>query len=59
MDPEEQRLTRENVMRYMDLPSAPPIEKLFTNQLLGQVKLTAEEWKKARAWAAPYLPKKA
>jgi len=58
MDPEEQRLTRENVMRYMDLSNAPPIEKLFTNQLLGRVKLTAEEWKKAKAWAAPYAPKK-
>jgi hypothetical protein len=49
MDPEEQRQTRENVMRYMDLASAPPAEKLFTNQLLGRVKLTAEEWKKAKA----------
>ncbi len=59
MDPEEQRLTRETVMRYMDLPSAPPIERMFSNQFLGRVKLTAEEWKRARAWAAPYLPKKA
>ena len=59
MDPEEQRQTRQNVMRYMDIPNAPPIEKLFTNQFVGKVKLTAEEWRKARAWAAPYLPKKA
>lgn len=59
MDPEEQRQTRENVLRYMDLPSAPPIEKLFTNQLLGKVRLTAEEWKKAKAWAAAYAPRKA
>jgi NitT/TauT family transport system substrate-binding protein len=59
MDAEEQRQTRENVMRYMDIANVPPTEKLFTNQFAGKVKLTAEEWRKARAWAAPYLPKKA
>lgn len=59
MDPEEQRQTRENVVRYMDTPNVPPIEKLFTNQFLGRIKLTAEEWKKAKAWAAPYAPKRA
>lgn len=58
MSPEEQRQTRENVMRYMDVANLPAAEKLFSNQFAGRIKLTAEEWQKARAWAEPYLPKK-
>ena len=31
---------------------------MFTNRFAGNVKLTAAEWAKAKAWAAPYNPSK-
>ncbi|MFQ5930942.1 MAG: ABC transporter substrate-binding protein [Nitrospiraceae bacterium] len=48
MDTQDQQRTRRVVIEY-----------LFTNRFAGNVKLTAEEWAKAKAWAKPYDPSKA
>ncbi|MFQ5911985.1 MAG: ABC transporter substrate-binding protein [Nitrospinota bacterium] len=58
MDPKDQKRTRDVVIKYMKVKNVPPVEKLFTNQFAGNVKLTAAEWAKAKAWAAPYNPSK-
>lgn len=59
MDPEDQKRTRDLVIEYMEAKDVPPIEKLFTNQFAGKIKLTAQEWAKAKELAAKYLPKQA
>ncbi|MFQ5692438.1 MAG: ABC transporter substrate-binding protein, partial [Nitrospinota bacterium] len=58
MDPQDQKRTRDVVIKYMKATNVPPVEKLFTNRFAGNVKLTAAEWAKAKAWAAPYNPSK-
>lgn len=58
MDPKDQKITRDIVIKYMKAKNVPPIEKLFDNSFAGNVKLTADEWAKAKAWAAPYDPSK-
>jgi hypothetical protein len=59
MDPADQKKTRDVVVKYMKPKhTPPPVEKLFTNKFAGNVKLTAAEWAKAKAWAAPYDPSK-
>jgi len=59
MAEEDQNRTRELVIEYMDAADVPPIDKLFTNEFAGTVKLTPEEWEKAKQLAAKYQPKKA
>lgn len=59
MDAEDQRRTREVVIKYMKATNVPAVEKLFTNRFAGNIKLAPEEWAKAKAWAAPYDPSKA
>ena len=56
MDEDDQRRTREVVIKYMDTPDVPPIEKLFTNRFAGNVKLSPEEWAQAKARSAKYDP---
>ncbi len=58
MAPEDQKKTRDVVVKYMKIKNVPSVDKLFTNRFAGNVKLTAEEWAKAKAWAAPYDPSK-
>jgi NitT/TauT family transport system substrate-binding protein len=58
MDPKDQAVTREIIMKYMDIKELPPSEKLFTNQFAGKIKLAPEEWKKAKTWANQFAPKK-
>ncbi|MFQ5916138.1 MAG: ABC transporter substrate-binding protein [Nitrospinota bacterium] len=58
MDPKDQQQTRQNVIKYMKVENVPPIDKLFTNRFAGNIKLTAEEWDKAKNWAATYDPSK-
>ena len=36
----------------------PPVDKLYTNQFVGNVKLTDAEWNAVEARSAKYLPKK-
>jgi NitT/TauT family transport system substrate-binding protein len=59
MAEEDQNRTRELVIEYMDATNVPPIDKMFTNEFAGKVKLTEEEWAKAKSLAAKYQPKKA
>lgn len=57
MDPEDQKRTRDVVVKYMEPKNdPPPIDRMFTNEFAGRVKLTAAEWAKAKDWAAPYNP---
>ncbi|MFQ5694254.1 MAG: ABC transporter substrate-binding protein [Nitrospinota bacterium] len=58
MDATDQEQTRQSVIQYMKAENVPPIEKLFTNRFAGNVKLSAEEWAKAKSWAAAYDPAK-
>ncbi len=58
MDAADQKKTRDVVIKYMKAKNVPPVEKLFNNRFAGNVKLTAGEWAKAKAWAAPYDPSK-
>ena len=59
MDPVDQKRTRDLVIQYMNVKNVPPIEKLFTNKFAGNVKLTADEWAKAKSLSAKYMPGKA
>lgn len=56
MAPEDQNRTRDVVIEYMNAKDVPPIEKMFANQFAGKVKLTADEWNKAKSLAAKYQP---
>jgi hypothetical protein len=40
---------------YLKLPSMPAPETVYTNQFVGNVKLTEAEWAKAREPAKPFL----
>ncbi|MFQ5915157.1 MAG: ABC transporter substrate-binding protein [Nitrospinota bacterium] len=51
-----QRETRENVLKYMGIKSAPPVEKLFTNRFVGSVKLTQGEYDRASSMAQRFAP---
>jgi ABC-type nitrate/sulfonate/bicarbonate transport system substrate-binding protein len=51
--------TRELVIEYMEAKAVPPAEKMFTNEFAGKVKLTKDEWQKAKSLAAKYEPKRA
>lgn len=44
--------------KYMGLRQRPAVDKIFTNKFAGTVKLTAEEWGRAKAHYLRYLPKK-
>lgn len=57
MDPEDQKRTRDVVVKYMEPKNdPPPLEKLFMNEFAGNVRLTPPEWTRAKEWAAPYNP---
>ena len=57
MDEADQTGTRDVVIKYMNAKNVPPIGKLFTNRFAGNVKLSAAEWKQAKALSAKYDPK--
>jgi NitT/TauT family transport system substrate-binding protein len=59
MSQDDQKKTRDVVIKYMNASNVPPISKLFTNRFAGNIKLTAAEWKKVKAVNAKYDPKKA
>jgi hypothetical protein len=47
--------TLDLVNRYMGLTRTPPVESIYTNEFVGSVKLTADEWQRARERAKAYL----
>ncbi|MBI3075601.1 MAG: ABC transporter substrate-binding protein [Deltaproteobacteria bacterium] len=59
MDPEMVKVTVENVVRYMGLKEAPPLEKIYTNQFAGTIKLTPAQWRQVQQNVARYIPRKA
>jgi NitT/TauT family transport system substrate-binding protein len=58
MAEEDQKRTRELVIEYMEAKDVPPTGKMFTNEFAGKVKLTSDEWRKAKSLAAKYDPKR-
>lgn len=50
--------TQETVKKYMGLKKEEPAGATYTNQFVGSVKLSAEEWAKAQGGAKPYLATK-
>ena len=59
MDEADQTRTRNVVIKYMNAKDVPAIDKLFTNRFAGNIKLSASEWKQAKAKNAKFNPKKA
>lgn len=45
------------MQKYMGMKKRPPVDSLFTNKFAGKVKLTADEWKRAKALYAGYIAK--
>jgi ABC-type nitrate/sulfonate/bicarbonate transport system substrate-binding protein len=59
MLPDDQKRTRDVVIKYMGAKDVPPTDKLFTNRFAGNIKMSAAEWDKAVADNAKYDPSKA
>lgn len=57
MAEEDQTRTRDVVIKYMNAKDVPAIDKLFTNQFAGRIKLSAAEWAEAKAKNAKFNPK--
>ena len=58
MDPALVATTANTVKTYMDVKSPPELEKLFTNQFVGSVKLSETEWQAVEARSEKYIPRK-
>lgn len=56
MDPGLVATTRKTVETYMGATGTPPVDKLFTNQFIGHVKLTDAEWAAVEKRSEQYLP---
>lgn len=48
--------TKENVKKYMGMQTDLPIESLYTNKFVGNIKFTDDEWKKALDISSKYSP---
>jgi NitT/TauT family transport system substrate-binding protein len=59
MDPALMQVTAATVKQYMGAEDLPDVSKLFTNQFIGSVNLTDQEWAAVAARSEKYLPKKA
>ena len=59
MLPDDQKRTRDVVIKYMEAKNVPPVDTLFTNKFAGNIKMSAGEWDKAVATNAKYDPGKA
>ncbi|MBZ9811007.1 MULTISPECIES: ABC transporter substrate-binding protein [unclassified Mesorhizobium] len=57
MDPGLMQVTADTVKNYMGAKDLPDIAKLYTNQFIGEVNLTEQEWATVEARSAKYLPK--
>jgi NitT/TauT family transport system substrate-binding protein len=58
MDPALVATTANTVKTYMDVKNAPELDKLFTNQFVGRVKLSEAEWQTVEARSEKYIPRK-
>jgi hypothetical protein len=47
-----------SVQTYMGVKTLPPVDRLYTNKFVGNIKLTDAEWKVVEERSAQYLPKK-
>ena len=54
-DPQKVENTLKTVNTYLKLPAPPPASSIYTNDFVGTVKLTEDEWNKAREQAKDYL----
>lgn len=55
MEPEIMDSTRKKVIEYMGIKEAPETEKLYTNNFVGKIKLSAEEWAKTKDSVKKYM----
>jgi NitT/TauT family transport system substrate-binding protein len=58
MDPTLVATTANTVKTYMDVKNPPELEKLYTNQFVGSVKLSEAEWRAVEARSEKYIPRK-
>jgi NitT/TauT family transport system substrate-binding protein len=58
MDPALVATTANTVKTYMDVKNPPELEKLYTNQFAGSVKLSEAEWQVVEARSEKYIPRK-
>jgi hypothetical protein len=58
MDPALVATTAATVKTYMDVKNVPNIEKLYTNQFVGSIKLSEAEWQAVEARSEKYIPRK-
>jgi NitT/TauT family transport system substrate-binding protein len=54
-DPKKLEETLRTVNTFLKLPTPPPVLSIYTNQFVGNVKLTDDEWRKAQETAKEYL----
>ena len=59
MLPDDQKRTRDVVIKYMEAKNVPPVDKLFTNKFAGNIKMSADEYAAAVKNNAKYDPSKA
>jgi NitT/TauT family transport system substrate-binding protein len=59
MDPSLMAETANTVKTYMGVPNVPPVDQLYTNKFVGDIRLTDQEWAEVQARSAKYLPRKA
>jgi NitT/TauT family transport system substrate-binding protein len=58
MDPALVEESAKSVQTYMGVKTLPPVDRLYTNKFVGNIKLTDAEWKVVEERSAQYLPKK-
>lgn len=59
MEPELVATTASTVKTYMGVANLPAVDKLYTNQFVGSVKLSDAEWSAVESRSQKFLPKKA
>ena len=57
MDPALVQQTADTVTKYMGVKSLPNTDTMFTNKFVGDVKLSADQWKATEERSSKYLPK--
>ena len=58
MLPDDQKRTRDVVIKYMEAKNVPPTDKLFTNKFAGNIKMSADEYAMAVKNNAKFDPSK-
>jgi NitT/TauT family transport system substrate-binding protein len=56
MDPDLVAATRESVETYMEIKTVPPVDRLFSNKFVGNVKLSDAEWSQVEQRVRSTLP---